>query len=237
MIITGGSSGLGRAIASSTPFPARVIDISRSGPRLDSGIEHLKTDLAGPGQWQVISNRISAVVAEEDPERGVFVHAAGTLDPIGFAGEVESGDYFRNVLLNSASGQALGHGFLQAVRGRAGEFDLVMISSGASSSPYAGWSAYGAGKAALDQWVRNVGEEQKVRGGVRVVSIAPGVIETGMQAAIRASSGENFPRVERFREMYEDNDLAAPDDAARRLWAAFESGLETGSVLDLRALS
>ncbi|MEX1093430.1 MAG: SDR family NAD(P)-dependent oxidoreductase [Acidimicrobiia bacterium] len=234
VIISGGSSGLGLALAGSVPFPARVVDISRSGPPEGSAIEHVAADLADVASWGEVSRQIADIIEAENPDRAVFIHAAGTLNPIGFAGEVDFEPYVNNVVLNSAAGQVLGHAFLSAVRGRHGTYDLVMISSGAASNDYPGWSAYGSGKAALDQWVRYAGAEQKLRGGVRVAAIAPGVMDTEMQAAIRSMSEEEFPRVQRFRDLHEQGKLVAPEDAARRLWDAVESGLDPGSVLDLR---
>lgn len=236
VIISGGSSGLGLALARSVPFPARVVDISRSGPPEGFTIEHIPADLADVGSWGGVTARIAEVIEGEEPSRAVFIHAAGTLNPIGFAGEVDAGAYQDNVILNSASGQVLGHAFLTAVRGRRGTFDLVMISSGAASNDYPGWSAYGAGKAALEQWVRYVGAEQQLRGGTRVSAIAPGVMDTDMQAEIRTMSEKEFPRVQRFRDLHEQGDLVTPEDAARRLWEAVESGLDPGAVLDLRDL-
>lgn len=236
VIITGASSGLGLALADSVPFPARVVDISRSGPPESSGIEHLAADLADVATWGDVSSQIAGIIESEAPDRAVFVHAAGTLNPIGFAGEVDFEPYVSNVVLNSASGQVLGHAFLSAVRDRHGTYDLVMISSGAASNDYPGWSAYGAGKAALDQWVRYAGAEQKLRGGVRVAAIAPGVMDTDMQAGIRAMSEDEFPRVQRFRDLHEQGKLVDPEDAARRLWQAVETGLDPGTVLDLRDL-
>lgn len=234
VIITGASSGLGLALAATTPFDARVVDVSRSGPPEGSAIEHIEADLSDPGSWSAVATRIADLVEDEEPERAVLIHAAGTLTPIGFAGEVDSGSYAKNVLLNSASGQFLGHVYLTALADRAGSFDLVMITSGAATSTYPGWSAYGAGKAALDQWVRYVGEEQKLRGGVRVSAIAPGVIDTPMQEEIRETSPHDFPRVERFQRLRREGDLVDPGDAAARLWEAVEAGLDPGSVVDLR---
>ena len=233
VIITGASSGLGLALAQTVPFPATVVDVSRSGPP-DDGVEHIEADLAEAASWEEVGAEMRRLVSELDPGRAVLIHAAGTLTPIGFAGEVDTNAYAANVVLNSASGQVLGHMFLEAVRGRQGEFDVVMISSGAARSVYPGWSSYGAGKAALDQWVRNVGSEQKERGGVRVSSIAPGVVATAMQEQIREMGERDFPDVERFHELHEEGELAAPEDAARRIWDAIEGGIETGSVIDVR---
>lgn len=233
VMITGASSGLGLALARTVPFPASVVDISRSGAN-DDDIEHIAADLSDPSSWTMVGAEMHRLIEEHEPRRGVFIHAAGTLTPIGFAGEVDTDAYASNVVLNSASGQVLGHLFLEAVQGRSGTFDVVMISSGASSSVYPGWSSYGAGKAALDQWVRNVGSEQKERGGVRVSAIAPGVVATAMQEQIRSVPERDFPNVERFHELHDEGKLAEPENAARRVWEALERGIETGSVIDVR---
>ena len=235
VIISGASSGLGLALAGTVPFPATVVDISRSGPP-EEGIEHVAADLADASSWEAVGEAMRSLVAEHDPDRAVFIHAAGTLTPIGFAGEVDSDAYASNVILNSASGQVLGHLFLEAVSHRDGIFDVVMISSGAANSAYPGWSSYGAGKAALNHWVRNVGAEQRERGGVRVSAIAPGVVATGMQSKIRKASERDFPNIERFHDLHEEGKLAEPDDAAVEIWLAIERGMETGSVIDIRDL-
>jgi benzil reductase ((S)-benzoin forming) len=210
-----------------------VLDVSRSGPP-EGSVEHIAADLSDPGSWAEIGETIVRLVAEHDPRRAVFIHAAGTLEPIGFAGEVEPGPYTANVILNSGAGQVLGHWFLRALQGRKGTFDVVMISSGAARSTYPGWSSYGAGKAALDQWVRNVGAEQRERGSVRVSSIAPGVLATSMQEQIRETDERHFPEVARFHSLHEEGVLVDPDDAARRIWDVIERGVETGSVIDIR---
>ena len=235
VVITGASSGLGQALATTVPFPATVVDISRTGPSVD-GVEHFAADLADPATWGKVGEELDRLLAALDPERVVFIHAAGTLTPIGFAGEVETGAYSSNVLLNAAAGQVLGHLFLAAVKDREGTFDLIMISSGAAHGVHAGWSAYGAGKAALDQWVRNVGAEQTERGGARVASIAPGVLATAMQEEIRDSTAHDFPTVARFHALHDDGVLVEPVVAAQRIWEAIERGLETGSVTDIRSL-
>jgi benzil reductase ((S)-benzoin forming) len=235
VVITGASSGLGKALAETVPFPATLVDISRSGPSVD-GVEHIPADLSDPASWVEVDKELERLLATHDPERVVFIHAAGTLSPIGFAGEVDTAAYTANVLLNAAAGQVLGHMFLSAVKDREGTFDLVMIGSGAAQGVYAGWSAYGAGKAALDQWVRNVGAEQAQRGGVRIASIAPGVVATAMQEEIRDSSEHDFPTVSRFHALHDDGVLVEPKVAASRIWETIERGLETGSVIDVRSI-
>jgi NAD(P)-dependent dehydrogenase (short-subunit alcohol dehydrogenase family) len=109
-----------------------------------------------------------------------------------------------------------------------------MITSGAATSIYPGWSSYGAGKAALDQWVRVVGAEQAERGGASVVAVAPGVVATDMQSEIRSVDSGDFPRVHKFRDLHASGDLTEPDEAARRFWEVLEAGTDPGEVIDLR---
>jgi benzil reductase ((S)-benzoin forming) len=232
--ISGASSGIGAALATTVPFEgARVIDISRRGGT--PGTEHLAADLAEPATW----SRVAADFAERldgfDGDRLVFVHNAATLTPIGPAGTVDPEAYARNVLLNSAAPQVLGNAFLQAVASLRCEQHLVMLTSGAARTPYPGWSSYSAGKAAIDQWVRTVGMEQRRRDpGCRVVAVAPGVVETAMHVQIRATDDADFPAAPRFRELHRTGALATPEDAARGIWSLFDRDLDNGAVVDLR---
>ncbi|GAC1376093.1 MAG: SDR family oxidoreductase [Actinomycetota bacterium] len=242
--ISGASSGIGQALARTVPWPeSRVIGISRSRPAGDDAhpagepaIEHVEADLAQPAGWAVLSSSFVQELAAQSWDRVVFVHAAGTVEPVGFAGEVESQAYAAQVVLNAAAPQVLGHAFLAAVRGLAGPRHLTMLTSGAAKSTYPGWSAYGAGKAAVDQWVRNAGAEQLLRGGVQILAIAPGTVDTAMQGALRATAVDDFPSRQKFTDLHAQGKLSAPEDVARRIWAVLDSGLVSGSVIDLRDL-
>jgi benzil reductase ((S)-benzoin forming) len=232
--ISGASGGIGQALIRTVPWPdAKVIGISRRAP---AGAEHLEADLADPSQWGVVGSSFVRELTTFEGERAVFIHAAGTLDPIGFAGEVDTGAYAANVVLNSAAGQVLGHLFLAAARGLAATRHLVMLTSGAARSVYPGWSSYGAAKAALDQWVRNVGAEQSIRGGVQVLAVGPGTVDTDMQAQLRLTAPEDFPSRQRFVDLRAAGRLADPDTVGRDLWGLLDAGLENGSVVDLRSL-
>ncbi len=199
-------------------------------------VEHISADLSDPDSWPPVASQIESMFLELRPTRSVFVHSAGSLTPISHVADADVPSFTRNVLLNSAAGQVLGMVYLKALTGSEGIHDLVMISSGAASNAYPGWAAYGAGKAALDHWVRAVGLEQKIRGSVRVSAIAPGVLDTPMQAEIRDSNETDFPSVDRFRRLKSEGNLVSPEDAAHKMWRLIESGLETGSVVDLRNL-
>jgi NAD(P)-dependent dehydrogenase (short-subunit alcohol dehydrogenase family) len=233
--IAGASGGIGQALARTIPWEsARVIGISRTPLE---GIEHVEADLSDPAAWAAVGDSFRKELASFDGDRVVFVHAAGTLDPMGFVGEIDTDTYTRNVILNSASPQVLGQMFVAAARDVAARRFLVMLTSGAARSVYPGWSSYGAAKAGMDQWVRNVGAEQTKRGGVRVLAVAPGTVDTAMQSILRQTSERDFPSRQKFVDLHSDGKLADPDAVARDLWSLLDRDLENGSVIDLRDLT
>lgn len=233
VFVSGASSGIGLALVRSVPFAgARVVGVSRRGAE---GLEHFAADLAQPASWLAVAQLFEREIPGFAGERVVFAHCAGTLEPIGFAGEVDAAAYARQVLLDSACPQVLGDAFLRAARRCPAPCLLLMISSGAARSVYEGWSAYGAGKAALDQWVRTAGAEQARRGGrCRVLAVAPGVVETPMQEQIRRTPAREFPEVARFAELRASGALRDPAEVAPELWALLDAGLANGAVVDLR---
>jgi NAD(P)-dependent dehydrogenase (short-subunit alcohol dehydrogenase family) len=233
--ISGASSGIGRALAAALPWDgARLIGVSRRPPPVG---EHLAADLAEPASWELVGQSFERELAGWSGDRVVFVHAAGVLDPVGFVGEVTTDAYVRNVILNSAAGQVLGHMFLAATKHLDARRQIVMLTSGAATSVYPGWASYGAGKAALDQWVRDAGAEQELRGGAQLIAVAPGTVDTGMQQRLRETAERDFPRRQKFVDLHHDRQLGDPERVAAEIWALLDRGLANGAVVDLRHLS
>ena len=233
VLVTGGSSGIGRAMIDALPFAAaRVVSFAR---RAAPGAEHVAVDLADPASWSRVAKVFASALRDFAGDRVVFIHAAGTLTPIRFAGEGDATAYAHNVLLNSAAPQVLGDALLRALQRSPAAADLLFIGSGASKSVYEGWSGYCAGKAAVDQWTRVVGAEQERRGARRrILCVAPGVVATAMQQQIRNTAADDFPELARFQALHDDGLLRDPAAVARELWALLDRDLPNGAVLDLR---
>jgi benzil reductase ((S)-benzoin forming) len=211
---------------------SEVVVVSRTPGEVGT---HLHADLTETAGWDRFHAGLESRLAAGDIGTVRLFHCAGTITPIGFAGEVDSEAYRNNVILNAAAPQIVGEAFLDVVRRHEVDATLVMLTSGAARSIYPGWSSYCAGKAAVDHWVRNVGEEQARRQGVKVVAVAPGVVDTPMNEEIRATEETDFPRVDKFRDLHAAGGLGDPDEVARRMWTVLES-LEGGAVVDLRDL-
>jgi benzil reductase ((S)-benzoin forming) len=230
--VTGASQGIGRALIEAVPWPgARVIGVSRSpGP----AATHLAADLADPVGWDMLEDSFHRELAGFSGGRVVLVHAAGAIGPIGFAGETDPGEYRASVLLNAAAPLIAGEAFLRAGRHLRCRRQLVLLSSGAARRPYPGVAAYGAAKAAADQWVRAAGEEQGRRGDVQVLSVSPGRVATAMHEQLRAAPETQLPDHPEFIRLHKEGLLSDPGDVARRLWSLLDRpAITSGQVLDL----
>ena len=131
---------------------------------------------------------VDAAVAATRSKAGVvtiLVNNAGIITPIGDLHETDPLEWARNVHVNLSGAAAAAHavlpGMIAAQRGT-----IINISSGAAHRPLPGWSAYCAAKAGLAMLTRDLAAEYADKG-IRVFGFAPGVVDTDMQATVRAS--------------------------------------------------
>lgn len=219
-VLTGHSRGLGAAIAeellSRNIF---VLALSRSrradlAERFPEHLEQVELDLSNVA---ALSAWLDQGVFERflsNCETALLINNAGVLQPVGPAGSQGGTAIARAVSLNVAAPIMLADAFVSSCPAVA-ERRILHVSSGAARNPYAGWSVYCATKAALDHHARAVALDQIP--GVRISSLAPGVIDTDMQAEIRGVSSERFPLRERFVALKNQGQLAKPADAAKTL--------------------
>lgn len=246
-IVTGHSQGLGQAMAVDLLGRGwRVLGLSRSGwsPALASqypGLTEVALDLADApalAAWlagPALADALAGVAAAAGVGRQVLlVNNAGLVSPIGPPGGQGAVAVMQAVALNVAAPLALTDVFVAATVG-VPDRRIVHISSGAARNAYAGWSVYCATKAALDMHARAV--QLDAVAGLRIESLAPGVVDTGMQAHIRATDASRFPLVGRFQGLQRDGALQSPSDVARRLLAhVLGDAFGAEAVRDLRQL-
>jgi len=145
-------------------------------------------------------DRFAAEVVARLGRIDLWVNNAGLLAPIAPLRDADPAELRANVEVNVLGVMYGSAAFARHVRSRPGGGVLVNISSGAATKAYEGWAAYCASKAAVDHLTRVVAIEE-AEAGLRTFAVAPGVVDTEMQAAIRATPPERFPAVERFHEM------------------------------------
>ena len=97
---------------------------------------------------------------------------------------------------------------------------MVLVSSGLGRRAMAGSASYCAAKAGLDHLARAVAlEEAEKPQGARVVSLAPGVIDTDMQVQLRSADPSRFAAQTRFMALHRQGQLDTPAQAAAKLLA------------------
>ncbi|MDF2669929.1 MAG: short-chain dehydrogenase/reductase [Paenibacillus sp.] len=252
VIVTGASQGLGEAIVRSLLGQAhtRIAAISRTENQAlleeavadsagsNSKLDWYKCNLVHTELLEPLMDRIFETINITEYDAVYLINNAGIVQPIAPAERCSAEETARNVQLNLIAPMVLTSAFIRHTSACQGDKAVLNISSGAGRSPYEGWSSYCSSKAGLDMFTRCVGAEQKNESyPVRVLSIAPGVVDTPMQKVIRDTDPEDFVHLGRFLELNETGQLVSPDDAASKLLQALtNTELAAGSILDVRNL-
>lgn len=250
-LVTGSSRGIGESLAAALlGADSIVIGLARHRSQRLTGLEsasgqllQLVADLSAPDFGiSALMPQLESTLARLGAarlSRAVLVNNAGMVDPIGQSEHLQAADIARACLLNLAAPMALSSAFITRLRGQADTLQVLNISSGAGRRPFPGWSVYCATKAGLDLYSQTLAAEEATRGslGARVVSLAPGVVDTAMQGRIREHGSDQFPAVANFVSMKQQGSLAAPDAVAKRI-AEFLHSAKFGSpvITDLREL-
>jgi benzil reductase ((S)-benzoin forming) len=234
--ISGATQGIGAALARSVPYPdARVINISR---RLHPDFETILADLTDPASWDIVSDHFASELAAFEGERAIFIHNAIYPGENGFAGEADPSEYRRQVFANAAAPLVLGDAFIRACQPRY-ESGLVMISSASAKFPMRGMSVYAAAKAGMEQWVRGVRSERKMRGDPWVVAIRPGFVVTEAlkeRYAGEAPDPNAFPGWAGVARAIAEGRGDTPDEAAQGIWGLLPPDPDGRTVLFLGEL-
>lgn len=215
--VSGASRGLGAGVSERfAERGLRLVLCSRTPPVLAESERVLSRSLDVRD-----ASGLEALVDEAEARFGtidLWINNAGVLDPIGPARDVEV-DAFREHLEINLLGVFVGSRcYARHLHRRGAGGVLINVSSGAAWKPYAGWAAYCAGKAGVERLTEVFAVEEAAHG-LRAHSVAPGVVDTAMQARIREMTPERFPDVERFRGLERDGAFNSPRYVADELLA------------------
>lgn len=212
--ITGSSRGLGKALAEKLLAEgASVVGMARSASIEHSRYTHVNLDLADLAAVKAFNFDVPA-----DADRIVLVNNAGVIGNIARTGSLDDDDVIRTYNVNLVSPTILMNRFIAQLEAVESEKIIVNVSSGAGKNPIDAWATYCATKAGLDLFSRTVNAEQEIGAEhpVKVLSIAPGIVDTDMQAEIRASDSAQFSRRAEFIEFKNAGNLVGPELVAEQ---------------------
>ncbi|MCG2586894.1 SDR family oxidoreductase [Massilia sp. TS11] len=216
-IVSGHSRGLGAAIAADLLARGIIVHgIARQPhPTLAGrpGYSESALDLADAAALAAWLDSDALATLLTGADQALLINNAGVVTPVGPAGRQGAAALARAVAVNVSAPLQLSDAFV-AASDACPDRRIAHVSSGAGRSPYPGWSAYCATKAALDMHAAASALDAIAR--LRIASVAPGVIDTDMQAQIRAADPADFPRRARFEALKREQGLSSPADAARR---------------------
>jgi len=219
-IVTGASRGLGRAMAEQLARHGwQVLGMSR---RADDALrfEQWRVDLADA---PAAALKLQAWLRAFEPSRfaeAVLIHNAASLAPPGSIDAADDADTSAALRVGVEAPVLMSAAFLRATRPWAGGRKLLFISSGLGRRAMAGAATYCATKAALDHFAHALALDEALHAnGARVVSLAPGIIDTDMQVQLRSSDPARFSERERFAQFHRDGLLDSPADAAAKVLA------------------
>ena len=194
-VVTGASSGIGRAIA--LGLAAEGATLCLVGRRVEaleavaesaragaSRVAVCRADLTRDHETLQLAARLPRDVGPVD----ILVHAAGVISR-GLIEQAAVEDFDTQFRTNVRAAYLLTQALLPMLRARQGQ--VVFLNSSAGLAARAGVSQYAATKAALKAFADSLREEVNADG-VRVMSVFLGRTATPMQAAVHEAEGRAY---------------------------------------------
>jgi NAD(P)-dependent dehydrogenase (short-subunit alcohol dehydrogenase family) len=200
IMVTGASGGLGRALClECARAGASVILSGRNGAKLDGIYDEIgalgapqpaiaKLDLATA--TAVDYDHLAKTIAEEFGRLDGLVHAAALLGDRTPLEHYDVPTWCRVLHVNLTAPFILTQVLLPSLR-KSTDASVIFVSSGVVKNPRPFWGAYAVSKSGLESVRSMLGQELDSETNIRVNSINPGRMRTGMRAAAYPAEDPN----------------------------------------------
>ena len=230
-IVTGGARGIGRAcVARLVSEGARVALLDLDPSEADDLVEQLED---APGSIETFQANVTDAAQarslvdqlfEQWEKIDVLVNSAGIVKD-GLLGTMTDDQWQAVIDVNLTGSYNYCRAVVQPMMMRRSGAIVNMSSIGAEFASR-GQVNYAASKGGVNGLTRAMAKELASRK-IRVNAVAPGMIETGMSAAVRALAGDQIKKVIPLRR------IGQPEDIARvvAFLASDDAGYVTGQIL------
>lgn len=237
LIITGGSKGIGKAIAKKYASKNyKVYSLSRSTVKLEN-ITQISVDLSNLKETESSFKILLTEFNIEQISSITLINNAGRIGKISSLENLKTEDIAKTIQLNTITPLVLSSLFISILEKTNCKKQIINISSGAAKTPYQGWSVYCTSKAGIDMMTKTIANEQiAIKNSVKCVSIYPGVVDTNMQTDIRNTQEKDFSSLQRFKDLKENNELYSAEFVAEKIYKIdTKNELKSGDIVDLRS--
>lgn len=210
-VITGGGSGIGRALALSLAESQKhVMIVGRRQALLDETARHSTNIQTCCADISTRDGRTKMVHALQSvPSLEGLIHNAGVVEPIAPIGHIAETDWEQTMATNLNAPLFL----TQALLSKLNKGRVLHIGSGAAYFPVVAWAPYCVSKAGLSMLTRAC-QLEFLPENIAFASVMPGIIDTDMQAIIRHAKAMHPKKIDFFKQLYEKDKLLSVETVA-----------------------
>jgi 3-oxoacyl-[acyl-carrier protein] reductase len=197
-VVTGGSQGLGLAVAQAFAADGADVLICARG---EKALEEARAFLSAPARaGRRILSTVADVSRPEDAERlvriavdafgrlDILVNNAGVYGPMGLLEDIDWSEWTRAIEIN-LMGTVLPCRAALVHMKKAGQGKIINLSGGGATAPLPRFSAYAASKAAVVRFTETLAEEVRADG-IDVNAVAPGALNTRLLEEVLAAGAD-----------------------------------------------
>ncbi len=225
ILITGGSSGLGKSLAIFLADNKNQIYCLGRSKINYKNIKSVKSNFKNLAD---VKKKLSKLLSTKKLDY-VFLNAGilGEIDKIEKIKSIKALEIFKiNVLANK---EILDFIIKKKIQTKL----IIAISSGAALSPKIGWYLYCSSKSAFKFLIESYALENK---NIKFINVSPGLIKTKMQSQICKVDEKKISSVKKFKILNQTNKVPSSDEVARNILANITKflGKSSGSYIDIR---